>query len=439
MFSCCHGDLSEEEDDAMFFSDDENKATSIIDPGNVLIPEVVTHLCKFLGVKDVKQCRLVCESWNYGAIPVLQERTYTTLRLYSKNYSDDHPERWTGLVERLQFHPNDIRLYSANLNASTLPPTDINIFPTVTNVKSIFVEFFSDPGWEQELCYQILLSSAPTLENLQFVLGDPTQDFSPLCDTVFPRLKQAVIEYCQEPRYTCNVTIGRLIMEDFTNLECLQVEGRLLLGISKAGELSMLPTSLIVAEEVNANVMKCLLDISVPLRKLTLQFIYLKNDANRVYQLPLLLYKLLKKHSSTLEELKFYMKWAKDNVELEWKLPVFPVMKDLTIGNNFWFRKVEFETGLIWGPLESEKFGRIDYKVCFPRLESLTVTTGTEDFSSLAVFLPPEDSELRVAESVRKVSLSSLSHPNHYTVARANLYAELLEIFPNARDSITFT
>lgn len=31
---------STQEDDAMFFSDDENKATSIIDPGNVLIPEV---------------------------------------------------------------------------------------------------------------------------------------------------------------------------------------------------------------------------------------------------------------------------------------------------------------------------------------------------------------------------------------------------------------
>ncbi|XP_035712993.1 uncharacterized protein LOC118437766 [Folsomia candida] len=164
-----------------------------------------------------------------------------------------------------------------------------------------------------------------------------------------------------------------------------------------------------------------LLKIPGPLK--TLKFLDLKFDIDISDELTTTFYKLLKKHSSTLEELCIHISWLYER-PLEWKLPAFPVLKTLVLRNGNTFQKVKFETC-------SGSFGRIDYHACFPALETCRVSSNSNEFST--AFLPPVG--YPVVESVKKVEMYQEGQEDR-EVTKGNIRARLLESFPNARNSI---
>lgn len=190
-------------------------------------------------------------------------------------------------------------------------------------------------------------------------------------------------------------------------------------------------TSLWLTGYFNTNGMECLLQIPAPLKKLVFHLISLEGNDDRVDELDTIFYKLLHKHSPSLEKLSVDIRWTLFRADLEWKVPTFPALKSLKILGSDLFENLEFEVGP-----GSGNFGRIDYKACFPVLEKLHVSNRLDDFSSVAAFLPEDRSA--VVESVKDVNLNFLGDrfTNVDILAQTELYTRLLDIFPNARDSV---
>ncbi|OXA36586.1 hypothetical protein Fcan01_28648 [Folsomia candida] len=137
----------------------------------------------------------------------------------------------------------------------------------------------------KNFCHKLIRSSCPKLEELT-ILNHHALDFPPLRDTIFPKLKRCVIDYTR--------IYGNGVLD-------------LPLAIS-------------------------LLKIPGPLK--TLKFLDLKFDIDISDELTTTFYKLLKKHSSTLEELCIHISWLYER-PLEWKLPAFPVLKTLVLRNGY--------------------------------------------------------------------------------------------------------
>lgn len=78
--------------------------------------------------------------------------------------------------------------------------------------------------------------------------------------------------------------------------------------------------------------MECLLKFPVTLKNLGIEIVF-ETDNRSVHELPTILYKLLKKHSPTLEKLSIDICLPNYDGELEWKFPVFPALKRLRICN----------------------------------------------------------------------------------------------------------
>lgn len=136
-----------------------------------------------------------------------------------------------------------------------------------------------------------------------------------------------------------------------------------------------------------------LLKIPSSMKKLDFRLIFGNGDI-RAHELPTILYKFLKKHSITLEKLCIGMSVVSDDKDIEWKFPVFPVMKRLEVT---WMKCNVFEGG-------SGRLGLIGYNECFSVLEILRV----HNFyvSTAAAFLLPENVPCPVVmKSVRKVDI----------------------------------
>ncbi|XP_035716034.1 uncharacterized protein LOC118439111 [Folsomia candida] len=117
---------NEERDERDFKLTSDNNGNPTTSPycGPILIPDVIPHLCKFLGIGTIKKCRLVCRSWNYEATPVLKARTLIEIKLASGKHDQRRHKEWrwdTEIVEKLGFN--------ARLKISSykpmLPPLDL--------------------------------------------------------------------------------------------------------------------------------------------------------------------------------------------------------------------------------------------------------------------------------------------------------------------------
>ncbi len=181
------------------------------------------------------------------------------------------------------------------------------------------------------------------------------------------------------------------------------------------------------------NQIECLQNIPASLKKLG--FTLAAQDDNGGMELAIMVYQMLKRHAPTLEKLSI-----RDNMTsgLEWKVPVFPTLKKFTLIGDHLSENVEFET-------RQGNFGGIDYDLIFPVLENLTIYSDSYQVSSVAAFLPVEN---YVVETVKKVdiriygsefidiNLGILPLPDRVKRCQAGVYTRLLEIFPNARESL---
>lgn len=186
--------------------------------------------------------------------------------------------------------------------------------------------------------------------------------------------------------------------------------------------------SLLLIGECNSVRMECLLEIPASLNKLFFRP-YLKID-DRVDELPTIFYKLLKKHSSTLQDLIIITSWKGEEKEMEWKFPIFPVMKRFILLSNHVFEKSVFE-------INFGNFGPIDYNVCFPVLVIFHISNRMHELSSVAAFLPGED-KCATMPSLRDVDFNILTDvpTAGEQLLQARLYVEMLDLFPHAKDSI---
>ncbi|OXA39115.1 hypothetical protein Fcan01_26073 [Folsomia candida] len=228
------------------------------------------------------------------------------------------------------------------------------------------------------------------------------RDFPPLRTTIFPKLKKLWLDSAW---YHDDETIANLstaMAESFPDLEHLQTEACNLLELSKLGMLQKFPmymslNSLELFEDFYPDWVELLLQIPARLKKLVFNSLCLRSKG-RLDEMPTIFYKLLKKHSPSLEELSVSFSWTADarSNGLDWKFPPLPAMKRLDICRNSLFRRIEFETSPGY-------FAGINYSVGFPAMESLQVSTNLNDFCPMDVFLPDEG---EVVETVKKVQVS---------------------------------
>lgn len=148
----------------------------------------------------MKQCRLVSQSWNLGATPVLKERTRMKINLCAEN----EDKELDGIIGKLKFSPLHVSLEvekspdEKESKSPGPPPPDLKLFSTVENVKSVLVDYDGRQEWQKDLCYKIILTSAPTLEDLSL---DCSNDFDVPSfprDTLFPKVRELAIFYWWE-------------------------------------------------------------------------------------------------------------------------------------------------------------------------------------------------------------------------------------------------
>ncbi|OXA38882.1 hypothetical protein Fcan01_26438 [Folsomia candida] len=386
----------------------------------ILIPNVISSLCKFLSVKDIKECRLVSQVWNQSATPVLKARTRMDIELCQDN-------GWGGIIEKLKFSPVHVSL---EVKDESIPSPDPEVpFPLMENLKSLWLncEGGNQPG--KDFCHKIILTSAPILQELELECSNDPDVPALQPGTLFPKLKDLGISYWWELEDDAAEKVAQIITA-CPALECLRTYYSYLDGFGRMKLLQKLPpsfSSLTLDGDLNADGLEVLLKIPSPLKKLTFEIQY-DAELQKGDYLQENLYKLLHKHSPTLEKLSISFPSAFDKI-MEWKFPVFSAMKvfQIQMGMN---NKISFQS-------RRGKFGWIDYHKSFPVLESLHVCSDSvfPGFSSVDQFLPKGSGG---SESVKRVEMvvSYDAKREANMAARTDLYDRLVKTFPNGRDSV---
>ncbi|OXA38685.1 uncharacterized protein LOC118433203 [Folsomia candida] len=399
----------------------------------VLIPDVIPNLCKFLGTKDIKQCRLVCKSWNYSATPTLKERTTIKIRLYPEN--DTNPlKMWDGVVQKMKFCEDNVHLEILNPLEYTLPPVDLKIFPPVGFLRSIFVQVYKAEQWQKGLCDEIVLNSAPTLKKLRFEWRHDMDYFPFLRGRIFSELRKLILWDIWDRRENDVLLlerIGQMITEAMPKLEYLKINCAQLYEIGKMGFLPNFPRSLNCLEltgQLDAKMLKYITKIPAPLRRLAFHQVSFDAYDQYLSRLPLMLYKLLEKHSLNLEKLDIDMAWPDGCEKVKWGFPFLPTLKSFRVCHPTTFENIEFRDRPV-----IRNWLQLDYNVCFPSLESLHVCT---DLLHVP-FLPSKENQILIANSVKKVEIDVDDVRDEEE--KLAFYKRLCDVFHNARDSIIVT
>ncbi|OXA46290.1 hypothetical protein Fcan01_19114 [Folsomia candida] len=164
-------------------------------------------------------------------------------------------------------------------------------------------------------------------------------------------------------------------------------------------------SSLSLEGDLNADGLEVLLKIPSPLKKLDFEIQYDAEFQKGDYH-PENLYKLLHKHSPTLEKISIHFSTAFDKIR-KWKFP------------------------------ERRDGGKFDYRKSFPVLESLHVCSDSWDgFPSVEQFLPKGGSG--GSESVKRVEMIVSYDVKRADdmAARTDLYDRLVKLFPNGADKV---
>ncbi|XP_035708185.1 uncharacterized protein LOC118435837 [Folsomia candida] len=333
--------------DPMYDSDDE---TADVQSGLILIPDVISHVCKFLGISDIKKCRLICKSWNDGATTVLKVRSIIAIQLHAENYTEGDPFKGEE-EDKLKFGPVNLHIkisYKYSPEEYTIPRIDPKIYDAVGKLKYFFVQFITEHElqWQKDFCRKIVLKSAPILEKLKFQ-WDTYHDFPALRPLVFPKLKELVIFYGRLARFKSSERMGHSITEAFPALEHLEIDTRNLYELSKIEMLPRFPlslSSLKLSGNLGAEGLESLLKIPGALKRLVFGPISLVTMVQTAHELPPILHRFLQKHSLTLETLEIVLSWEYDDPSdesdhrqptLQWQFPVFPVLKSLEICTSY--------------------------------------------------------------------------------------------------------
>lgn len=158
------------------------------------------------------------------------------------------PKKWIldeRIAEKLRFNAHlkiSSTPYKFASHKSTSPPTNIGNFPSIRNLKSIFVSLYIEEQWQKDFCDKFILTSSQTLEELKFHFYYD-QNFPSFSGTVFPKLKKLVTNSGRYRNHT-NPPIKRIcqaVTEAFPAFKYSNINCEDLYEISKLGLLQKFP------------------------------------------------------------------------------------------------------------------------------------------------------------------------------------------------------
>lgn len=150
------------------------------------------------------------------------------------------------MVDKLKFSAIHVHLTVPAPHSYNLPPVDLSIFPLISTIRSISVNYL--PGeqfnWVRELCKNIIVASASSLQDLNFEWEQPDPDFPGLEGTLFAKLHKLGLNFKRNKvlgRSDVVERIGRAIAESCPKLVTLETTCAHLCEMGRVGVMLNFP------------------------------------------------------------------------------------------------------------------------------------------------------------------------------------------------------
>ncbi|XP_021966521.1 uncharacterized protein LOC110861704 [Folsomia candida] len=391
-----------------------------------LVEQVVTIICKYLPVQDIKNARLISKVWNYGASYRLKEVTRLCLDFNPRNFD------LTLIQRQLNFRPHHVTILVRGLTpikggASCQPEV---VVPSGLNLKSLWIR-----GWarsnlkdvEVQIVGEIFAKSYTTLEEIRYC-GYIWPKFGD--GVVFKKVKGLAIRSLQWGQFS---HVSQIFLNTCPNLERLEMDysGRSLWKKNPThfpGSLTSLifNTEFIQGTWISKNFAQRLLNFPNSLRVLHFHQYFDEQDTEPW------LFRLLHKHHSTLVDLGVTLTGYYPDVVL----PQLPVLESLEIS-----ARGDYD---VWWADEINPTERIDYDKFLPKLAQLTIKCGpgVESFDLVDSFLPVKPNKLielvgPVCETVKEVFIRENLEGQEKLNERLQQYCFLRMVWPEAEITCT--
>ncbi|OXA49851.1 uncharacterized protein LOC110854649 [Folsomia candida] len=383
-----------------------------------LVEQVVTIICKYLPVQDIKNARLISKVWNYGASYRLKEVTRLYLDFDHKNFDLNL------IKQQLNFRPHHVTILVRGLTPMKggLPCQPEVLVPSGLNLKSLWITGFARSNMkdvEVLIVGEIFAKSYTTLEEIKYY-GYIWPKFGE--EVVFKKVKRLAIRSLHWGQLS---HVSQIFLNTCPNLERLEMDysGRSLWKKNPTHFPGSL-TSLIFTTEflqdtwISKNFAQRLLNFPNPLRVLHFYQYFDETDPEPWF------FRLLHKHHGTLTDLGVTLTgYSPDLV-----LPPLPVLESLDIST-----RGDYD---VWWADEVNPTERVDYSKFLPKLARLHLKcgAGVESFDLLDSFVPNELKDYVGPEcrTVREVFIQENPETPETLMERLYQYGFLRRVWPEA-------
>ncbi|OXA38396.1 hypothetical protein Fcan01_26886 [Folsomia candida] len=405
--------------------------TSNVEILPTLNTDVISSICSWLPVPDVKNCRLVSRTWNVAAKPILKQKSVINLEC---SFHKGETARNAKFKREMASFGRPLNHVDISLDEfaivdfkSKLYLDHVKFFTKDLSVQKLGISSQISSIWMSQFLEQILVNASPNLVQVElglYVYGHLMKGEDPFIEFCGGKIF-ATVKRLELPFSATNWSLGTVrvpqILAAFPNIEELRVSAELLpvLFLSK----------LWVTSGMTGSKCAALLNLTQPLKHLNIERAHNPSDDEddwdeEVDVVPSL-YEVLSKHRHTLEYLDLGL-----SAKCDWKFPPFPNLKRLNFlsdleGYGF---SVEFDGSRI-----------LNYSTTFPKLESLNFTPW--DGRWTRCFQPFFHANAAICQSVKRLDISDnfkfYEYDNLIDMFKAfdgvdAKFARILNLFPNA-------
>ncbi|OXA49436.1 hypothetical protein Fcan01_15404 [Folsomia candida] len=384
--------------------------------------DVISSICPWLPLPDVKNCRLVSRTWNVAAKPILQKKSIIRLNCdFDKKEIARNAKfqremaSFGGPLHHVEIRMGDYKIRPVkndpefsvdDFKKRKVYLDDVHFFAKCLSMQKLGIRGYLEWAFIFEFIENVLLSCSSNLVEvgmdmrIQKNLGK--NDFPPeFCDgKVFNTVKKLELSF-----FAVNKELGVVkvpqILAAFPNIVDLRVSGNLLPVLFPEGSVSPRFLSKLWAKE-DMSGFKCtaLLNLTQPLKHLHIERAFNPRGAkygegNDDVDVAPVLYEVLSKHCHTLE----YLDLDLDKFSV-WNLPNFPNLKRFNFIGDL-YAVVTFESEII------------NYSETFPNLESLGFTPWDGDWMPCYKSFFP--SRATICQSVTTLSISDEFEPDIFS------------------------
>ncbi|XP_035713045.1 uncharacterized protein LOC118437786 isoform X1 [Folsomia candida] len=404
---------------------------------------VISSICSWLRVKDVKNCRLVSHDWNIAAKPILKQKS--VINLSSKFYESDiarnerfrrrmasfgqphHVHIEVSKYSRLHGLTSTNELSNVNFFTKFLSPQKLGITAEISSV--LMVQFLE----------KILLNSSSNLVQVELGLDvdddlirgdDPLREF--FNGAEFPRVKRLDLPFSR-----VNWSLGKVkvpqIVAAFPNITELRVDSDLLpVLFVEGGSSPRFLSKLWITGGMSGYKCNAILHLTQPLKHLHIEEAFDPSvhhwKPGHDTDISPSLYAVLSKNCHTLEYLDLGLAELREDSET-WKFPSFPNLKRLNVMKGFYSNDnhaVRFDSEIL------------NYSETFPKLEELQFSPWEGDWTPYFQSFFPAGKH--ICASVTRLHISDgKEHANFIEMFRERdqgkinaRFVRILNLFPNA-------